>query len=92
MGEIYEQQAVDMRTLLVRIGVSLAYGGLPFGKVAMFKKLAVTDDRRDRPSEAQHISDILPFVLAKYATHETQTIPRVEFRPSYLMPSHCVSV
>ena len=44
------------------------------GKVAMFTNLAVTDDRRDRPSEVQHIADILPLVLAKYATHETQPI------------------
>ena len=71
--------------------MSLAYGGSSLGKVAMFQNLAVTDDRRDRSSEAQHIADILPLVLAKYATHETQIIPRVEFKPSHIMPSHCVS-
>ena len=52
--------------------------------------LAVNDDRRDR-SSVQHIADILPLVLAKYATHETHPIPRVELSPSHLMPSHCVS-
>ena len=50
------------------------------------------DDRRDRSSDIQHIAEILPLVLAKYVSHETQTIPRVEFEPSHLMPSHCVSV
>lgn len=58
----------------------------------MFKSLAVTDDRRDRSSDVQHIADILPLVLAKYAAHyETQPIPRAEYPPSHLMPSHCVS-
>jgi hypothetical protein len=57
----------------------------------MFTSLAINDDRRDCPSAVQHIADILPFVLAKYATHETQPIPRVECRPSHIMPSHCVS-
>ncbi len=56
----------------------------------MFKNLAVSDDRRDRTSEVQHISDILPLVLARYEMHETQIIPRVEFKPSHIMPSHCV--
>ena len=87
-----EPNAVDGRTLIARIRVSLAYGGSSIGKVAMFQNLAVTDDRRDRTSEAQHIADILPLVLAKYATQETQIIPRVEFKPSHIMPSHCVSV
>ena len=58
----------------------------------MFQSLAVTDDHRDRTSDAQHIADILPLVLAKYVTQETQPILRVEYAPSYLMPSHCVSV
>lgn len=58
----------------------------------MFTNLAVNDDLLDCPSDVQHISDILPLVLAKYAIHETQPIPRVEFSPSHLMPSHCVSV
>ena len=63
------------------------------GKVAMFTSLAVADDRRDRASGVQHIADILPLVLAKYATtHETQPIPRVEYSPSHIMPSPCVSV
>ena len=57
----------------------------------MFTNLAVNDDRLDRSSHVQHIADILPLVLAKYATHETQPIPRVECGPSHLMPSHCVS-
>lgn len=47
----------------------------------MFKNLAVSDDRRG--SGVQHIADILPLVLAKYATHETQRIPAVELRPSH---------
>ena len=89
--KIAEPHAVDRRTLIVRMRVSLAYGGSSIGKVAMFQNLAVTDDRRDRPSEAQHIADILPLVLAKYATQETQIIPRVEFQSSHIMPSHCVS-
>ena len=71
--------------------MSLGYGGSSLGKVAMFQNLAVTDDRRDRSSEARHIADILPLVLAKYVTPETQPIPRVDHRPSYIMPSHCVS-
>jgi hypothetical protein len=33
--------------------------------------LAVNDARLDRSSDVQHIADILPLVLAKYATHET---------------------
>jgi hypothetical protein len=53
--------------------------------------LAVSDDRRDRSSEVKHIAEILPLVLAKYAIHETQPIPRIEYSPSHLMPSHCVS-
>jgi hypothetical protein len=58
----------------------------------MFKSLAVDDDRHDRSSGVQHIADILPLVLAKYAViHETQPIPRVEYSPSHIMPSHCVS-
>ena len=59
----------------------------------MFTRLAVRDDRRDRSSGVQHIADILPLVLAKYSVaHETQPIPRVEFGPSHIMPSPCVSV
>jgi len=54
--------------------------------------LADIDDHRDRPSDVQHIADILPLVLAKYAIQETQTMPRVEFEPSHIMPSQCVSV
>ena len=57
----------------------------------MFKSLAVTDDLRDRSSDVRHIADILPLVLAKYETHETQPIPRVEYEPLHMMPSHCVS-
>jgi len=57
----------------------------------MFTSLAVNDDRRGRSSGVQHIAAILPLVLAKYATHETQSIPRVDFGPSHIMPSHCVS-
>ena len=72
--------------------MSLAYGGSSPGKVAMFQNLAVTDDRRDRSSEARHIAEILPVVLAKYVTPEAQTILRVECEPSHIMPSHCVSV
>ena len=53
--------------------------------------LAVTDDRLDLSSGVQHIADILPLVLAKYPTHETQPMLRVESSPSHLMPSHCVS-
>lgn len=71
--------------------MSLAYGGSSLGKVAMFQNLAVTDDRRDRSSEARHIAEILPLVLAKYVTPEAQTILRGEFKPSHIMPSHCVS-
>jgi len=52
--------------------------------------LAVIDDLRARSSDVQHIADILPLVLAKYVSHETQPIPRVEFEPSHLRPSHCV--
>jgi len=62
-----------------------------FGKVAMFQSLAETDDRRDRSGDARHIAEILPLVLAKYETHETQPMPRVDYRPSYIMPSLCVS-
>ena len=59
----------------------------------MFVRLAVHDDRRDPSSGVQHIAEILPLVLAKYvATHETQPIPRVEYPPSHIMPSPCVSV
>lgn len=54
--------------------------------------LAVDDDRRDGSSGVQHIADILPLVLAKYGIHETQPIPRVEYEPSHIMPSQCVSV
>jgi hypothetical protein len=61
------------------------------GKVVMYKSLAVTDAPCDHPSEVQHIADILPLVLAKYAIHETQPLPEVEFTPSHIMPSHCVS-
>ena len=71
--------------------MSMANDGRP-GKVAVFTtSLAVNDDRRDRSSDVQHIADILPSVLTKYAPHETQPIPRVECTPSHLMPSHCVS-
>ena len=61
------------------------------GKVVMFTNLAVTDDL-DYPSNLQHIADILPLVLATYATHETRPLPRVECEPSHSMPSQCVSV
>jgi len=61
------------------------------GKVVMFVNLAVIDDL-DYPSNLQHIAEILPLVLAKYAIHETQPMPRVEYEPSHLMPSQCVSV
>lgn len=61
------------------------------GKVAMFTNLAVIDDRRDHPSHVQHIADILPLVLERYETHETHSMPRVERRPSHIMPSYCVS-
>ena len=57
----------------------------------MLHSLEVTDDRRDRFSDVRHIADILPLVLAKYAIYETQPIPRVECRPSHIMPSQCVS-
>jgi len=80
------------RTSIVRMCLSPVNGGSSSGKVAMFKNLADTDDRRDRPGEAQHIADILPLVLAKYATHETQPPPWVELEPSHIMPSYCVSV
>lgn len=49
----------------------------------MLKSLAVTDDRRDRSGDVQHIADILPLVLAKYATHETQRISAVDHGPSH---------
>ena len=52
--------------------------------------LAVTDERRDRFGDVQHVSEILPLVLLKYAIHETQPILRVEFEPSHIMPSQCV--
>jgi len=58
----------------------------------MVQSLAVNDDRRDRSTDVQHIADILPLVLAKYSTRETQPIPRVEFEPSPIMPPHCVSI
>ena len=35
-------------------------------------------------------AEILPLVLPKYATQETQPLPRVDFSPSHIMPSHCV--
>ena len=57
----------------------------------MLKSLAVTNDRRDRSGDVQHIAQILPLVLAKYVTPETQPIPRVDCMPSYIVPSHCVS-
>jgi hypothetical protein len=57
----------------------------------MFENLAITDDRRECSSGVQHVAEILPHVLAKYLTHETQPIPRVEYNTSHLMPSHCVS-
>lgn len=53
--------------------------------------LAVDDDRLDPTSNVQHVAEILPLVLAKYGIHETQPILRVEFSPSDIMPSHCVS-
>ena len=43
------------------------------GKVAKFPSLAVSDDRRGRSSDLQHIADILPLVLARYSMYETQT-------------------
>lgn len=53
--------------------------------------LALTDERRDRFGDVQHIAEILPLVRVKYAIHETQPTPRVEYEPSHIMPSHCVS-
>jgi hypothetical protein len=61
------------------------------GKVAMFTSLAVTDDRRDRPDDVQHIAEILPLVLAKYLAYETQPKPRAELPALHIMPSLCVS-
>jgi hypothetical protein len=62
--------------------------GSSSGKVAVFTSLAVDVDRLDRSSGVQHIADILPLVLAKYAIHETQPIPRVECRPqTWCLPS-----
>ena len=57
----------------------------------MFTSLAVNHDRQKRPGDVQHIAEILPLVLAKYAAHETQPIPRSECRASNIMPSPCVS-
>jgi hypothetical protein len=42
------------------------------GKVATFLSLAVCDDRRSWPSEAQHFAAIVPLMLAKYSMYETQ--------------------
>ena len=42
------------------------------GKVAAFSSVAVRDDRRNSSGKVQHISDILPLVLAKYSIYETQ--------------------
>ena len=39
----------------------------------MFLSMAVSDDNRGRSSNVQHIADIMPLVLAKYSTYETQT-------------------
>jgi hypothetical protein len=38
----------------------------------VFKNPVVIDDRQNRSSDAQHIAEILPLVLAKLATQETQ--------------------
>lgn len=46
----------------------------------MFPGLAVIDEPRTQSGEAQHIADILPLVLAKYQSHETHRVPRVELR------------
>ena len=64
--------------------------GVVPGKVAMFTRLADTDDQRDRSSDVQHIAAILPLVLARYASHETPPMPRVESNPSHIEPSSYV--
>lgn len=46
----------------------------------MLKSLAVSNEPRNRSGDAQHIAEILPLVLAKYLTHETQRVSRVELR------------
>jgi hypothetical protein len=49
----------------------------------MFPGLAVSDEPRTQSGEAQHIAEILPLLLAKYLTHETHRVSRVELRPTH---------
>jgi len=49
----------------------------------MLTSLAVNDEPRNRSGDAQHIADILPLVLAKYLSRETQRVSRVELRPTH---------
>lgn len=57
----------------------------------MFKNLVVTDGRQNRSSNAQHIAEILPLVLAELASQETQLILGAGYGSAYIMPLHCVS-
>jgi hypothetical protein len=49
----------------------------------MLSSLAVINEPRNRSGDAQHIADILPLLLEKYLTHETQRVSRVELRPTH---------
>jgi hypothetical protein len=49
----------------------------------MLSSLAVSNEPRNRSGDAQHIADILPLVLAKYLTPETQRVLRVDRRPTH---------
>lgn len=49
----------------------------------MFTSLAVNDEPRNRSGDAQHIADILPLVLEKYLSQETQRVSRVDRRPTH---------
>ena len=44
---------------------------------------SLANEPRNRSGDAQHIADILPLVLEKYLTHETQRVSRVELRPTH---------
>jgi hypothetical protein len=57
----------------------------------VFTNLVVTDDRQTRSSDAQHIAEILPLVLAKLVPQETQPISGAAAGSSHIMPPHCVS-
>jgi len=49
----------------------------------MFMSLAVSNEPRNRSGDAQHIAELLPLVLAKYLTPETQRVLRVDRSPTH---------